>query len=65
MENLVLKSNLLLAILSILVMVIVQMEVVTLPLLKDAALHGENLDNCYPYALFITIWSIVKKKCSY
>ena len=65
MENLVLKSNLLLAILSILVMVIVQMEVVTLPLLKDAALHGENLDNCYPYALFITIWSILKKKCSY
>ena len=40
MENLVLKSNLLLAILSILLMVFVQMEVVTLPLLKDAALHG-------------------------
>ena len=53
MEDLVLKSNLLMACLmkltdlSILVTVFVQVGVVSLPLLKDAALHGENLENSY------------------
>ena len=32
---------------SILVTVFVQVVVVSLPLLKDAALHGENLENSY------------------
>ena len=53
MEDLVLKSNLLMASLikltdlSILVTVFVQVGVVSLPLLKDAALHGKDLENSY------------------
>ena len=48
----VLKSNLQMAnlmwlILSILVTSFVQVEVVSLALLKDTALHGENLKKCY------------------
>ena len=54
-DDLVLKSNLLMAslltILFILVSVFAQVEVVSLPLLKDAALHGENLENCSPCLL--------------
>ena len=54
MEDLVLKSNLLMVslmyqtILPILVIVFVQVEVVSLPLLKDDSLHGQNLENCDP-----------------
>ena len=52
MEDLVLRSNLLMVslmyqtILPILVIVFVQVEVVSLPLLKDDSLHGQNLENC-------------------
>ena len=54
MEDLVLKSNLLmeslmyLTILSILATVFVQAEVVSLPLFKDAVLHEKNLEDSYP-----------------
>ena len=48
-EDLVLKSNL--TILSILVTVLVQVEFVSLLLLRDSALHGENLENSYPCLL--------------
>ena len=57
MEDLVLNPNLLIAslmqltILHILVIVFVQVEVVSLPLLKDATLHGETLENCCPCIL--------------
>ena len=57
MKNLLLKSNLLMAslmlstILSIVVTVFVQVTVVSLPLLKGAASHGENLGDCYPCLL--------------
>ena len=53
MKDLVLKSNLLIAnlmqltSLPILVNVIVQMLVKSLPLLKDATMNGENLEKCY------------------
>ena len=55
MEDLVLKSNLLmknlmqLTILSTLATVFLQVDIVNLPLLKDATLHGENLEDSYPY----------------
>ena len=56
-------ESLCLAVLSILVTVFVQVEVVSLPLLKDAARHGENLENCYPCLLvkqfFKPTWSNV------
>ena len=54
MEDLVLKSNLVmknlmqLTILSILATVFLQVDIVNLPLLKDATLHGENLEDSYP-----------------
>ena len=48
-EDLVLKSNL--TILSILVTAFVQVEFVSLLLLRDSALHGENLENSYPCLL--------------
>ena len=54
MEELMLKSNLVmknlmqLAILSILATVFLQVDIVNLPLLKDATLHGENLEDSYP-----------------
>ena len=56
-EDLVLKSNLLieklmqLSVLSILVTVFVQVKTVSLPLLRDVALHGEHLENSYPCRL--------------
>ena len=54
MEDLMLKSNLVmknlmqLTILSILATVFLQVDIVNLPLLKDATLHGENLEDFYP-----------------
>ena len=54
MEDLMLKSNLVmknlmqLTILSILATVFLQVDIVNLPLLKDATLHGENLEDSYP-----------------
>ena len=57
MEDLELKSNLLmeslmwLTIMFILVTLFVPVEVVNLPLLKGATLHKENLGNCYPCLL--------------
>ena len=57
MEDLVLKANMLMeslmyfTVLSILVTAFGQVEVVSLPLLRDAALHGENLENSYPCLL--------------
>ena len=54
MEDLVLKSNLVmknlmqLTILSISATVFLQVDIVNLPLLKDATLHGENLEDSYP-----------------
>ena len=57
MENPVLKSNFLmetlmqLTILCILENAFIQLEVVSLPLLRDTALHGENLENFHPCLL--------------
>ena len=53
MEDLVLKSNLAmknliqLTILSILATVFLQVDILNLPLLKDASLPGENLEDSY------------------
>ena len=49
--NMLMESLMYFTVLSILVTAFGQVEVVSLPLLRDAALHGENLENSYPCLL--------------
>ena len=46
-SNVVMKNLMKLIILSIFVTVFIQVEVVSFPLLRDAALHGQYLENSY------------------